>query len=108
MGLYPRYDLTENPRLAGWEANCRAALPDMLAALDRTDLIAVTDLARLLVVVSREAGLLRGSRGRGAGEQGGRGAEVRGNRGDDFSPIFPSSNLPLFPSAFCERPTGVL
>ena len=59
LRLHPRYDLARMEHLAVWEANCRAALPEMIAALDRTDLVAITEIARLLAVVPRPAGLLR-------------------------------------------------
>jgi len=51
--IYPRYDLASNDNLAVMEANYRAALPDMIAALDRTDLAAVTDVVRLLAITPR-------------------------------------------------------
>ncbi len=60
LGLYPRCDLAKNENLAVFEANCRAALPDMVAELDRTDVVALVTIARLLALVPREAGLLRG------------------------------------------------
>ena len=60
LKLYPRCDLAKNDNLAIWEANRRAALPDMLAELDRTDLIVVSSLVRLLALVPREPGLFRG------------------------------------------------
>lgn len=62
IGVYPHYDLATNENLDGWEANSRTALPDMIAALDRTDVIAVAELVRLLAVVPRKGGLLRGRR----------------------------------------------
>ena len=58
--LYPSYDLATNDNLAGMEANYRAALPDMIAELDRTDLAAVTDMVRLLAVVPRLPSFFKG------------------------------------------------
>ncbi len=60
LGLYPRCDLAKNENLGVLEANCRAALPDMVAELDRTDVVALVPFARLLAWGPREAGLLRG------------------------------------------------
>lgn len=51
LRLYPRSDLNQKEHLAVWEANCRAALPDIIADLDRTDVIALTTIARLLALV---------------------------------------------------------
>jgi hypothetical protein len=57
--FYPASDLAERPHLDGWEANSRATLPDMLAELDRTDVIAVADMVRLLALVPREPHFFR-------------------------------------------------
>ena len=59
LRLHPRRDLAQNPNLATMEANHRAALPEILAELDRTDLAIVLQIARLLAVVPRDPGLLR-------------------------------------------------
>ncbi len=67
MLIYPRYDLATNENLAGQEATYRAALPAMVAALDRTDLVVLVEMARLLAVIPRERGLLRGRRCRPRG-----------------------------------------
>ncbi len=64
MLIYPRYDLATNENLAGQEANYRAALPAMVAELDRTELVAVVEVMRLLALVPRQPGLLRGRRAR--------------------------------------------
>ena len=54
MQLYPSYDLATNDNLTGMEENYRAALPEMIAELDRTDLSVVTDVVRLLALVPRQ------------------------------------------------------
>ncbi len=59
LSLY-RCDLAKNDNLGVWEANCRATLPDMIAELDRTDVVALATVARLLAVVPCKPGLLRG------------------------------------------------
>lgn len=51
LRLSPRRDLSQWPHLAVWEANCRAALPDIVAELNRNDIITLTTIARLLVLV---------------------------------------------------------
>ena len=53
LGLYPSRDLVTDEGLATYEANLRAALPQIIDELDRTDLSAVYDLARLLAIVPR-------------------------------------------------------
>jgi hypothetical protein len=55
LGLYPRRDLAQNPNLAVMEANHRAALPEIVAELNRSDLAALLYVARLLAIVPREA-----------------------------------------------------
>ncbi|GIK38072.1 MAG: hypothetical protein BroJett011_19050 [Chloroflexota bacterium] len=53
--LYPRRDLAQNSNLGVMEANHRAALPEIMAELDRSDLAALLYVARLLATVPREA-----------------------------------------------------
>lgn len=53
--LYPRRDLGQNPNLGVMEANHRAALPEILTELDRSDLAALLYVARLMATVPREA-----------------------------------------------------
>lgn len=57
LKLYPRYDLSQNPNLGAMEANYRAALPDIIAELDRSDLAVVLEVARLLALTPREPGV---------------------------------------------------
>ncbi len=59
LDIYPRRDLVQNPNLEIMEANYRAALPDIIAELDRSDLAAVLYVARLLATVKREPGVFR-------------------------------------------------
>lgn len=53
--LYPRRDLAQNSNLGVMEANHRAALPEIIAELDRSDLAALLYVARLLATVPGEA-----------------------------------------------------
>ena len=53
-GLYPIRDINDDPDLAASEANHRAALHQIVEELDRTDLRAVFDVARLLVLIPRD------------------------------------------------------
>jgi hypothetical protein len=54
LHLYPRRDLAQNANLGVMEANHRAALPEIIAELDRSDLAALLYVARLLATVPRE------------------------------------------------------
>jgi hypothetical protein len=56
-GLYPTRDQAGDPGLAVMEANHRAALHQIADELDPTDLTALFNLARLLLLVPREPGL---------------------------------------------------
>jgi len=54
LGFYPTADLGEDPDYTMAETNYRAALHQVIEALDRTDLVAVFQLARPLALVPRE------------------------------------------------------
>jgi hypothetical protein len=56
-GLYPTRDQAGDPGLAVMEANHRAALHQIVAELEPTDLTALFKLARLLLLAPREPGL---------------------------------------------------
>ena len=53
-GLYPTGDINDDPGLAVAEANPRAALHQVVEELYRTDLRAVFDVVRLLVLIPRD------------------------------------------------------
>ena len=53
LKLYPQRDLALNPNLEVMEANHRAALPEIMAELDRSDLAALLHVARLLALAPR-------------------------------------------------------
>lgn len=55
--FYPACDLGQDPGFAVAEANQRAALHQIVDALDRTDLQAVYSLARVLALVPRDAAI---------------------------------------------------
>lgn len=57
LWLYPTRDLGLDPGFAMLEVNQRAALAEMVAALDRTDLAALYHLVRLLVLAERDEGV---------------------------------------------------
>ena len=54
LGFYPTADLGEDPDYTIAETNYRAALHQVIEALDRTDLVAVFQLARPLALVPRD------------------------------------------------------
>jgi len=54
LSFYPTTDIGEDPGYAVAEVNYRTALHQMVEELDRTDLRAVFQLARVLAVVPRD------------------------------------------------------